>query len=292
MPNTPPLRAANYYDNLPPADHRTGDIWRALPTFDLLSLTTVSGVIITPACDLANCKCETVTYLPIIPVTEFLLSPAFRYECWQEIVPLLNRLSDFGAIVPPSRYELISEGDLKVLIDSKKDANGKLLTPAEMNRLTSYQLYVEGLSRGTASLEHLKGFIKAERYAGILSKLITNSLKPDIHFLPSDGQPSYSSAVPVHSVVLFRYSLSLPIEVLHLAQSTTETQWVARKEATTPTLPVLRHMQQWPIKMASLKGEFLSDMISRYLNMYIRLGSSDFSDDSIQSMAAEIGTQS
>ncbi|HBO5645048.1 hypothetical protein GFM12_13470 [Pseudomonas aeruginosa] len=292
MPNTPPLRGASYYDNLPPADHRTGDIWRALPTFDLLSQTTVSGVIITPACDLANRKCETVTYLPIIPVTEFLLSPAFRYECWQEIVPLLNRLSDFGAVIPPSRYELISECDLKVLVESERDANGKLLTPAEINRLASYQSYVEGSSRGTASLEHLKGFIKAERYAGILSKLITNSLKPDIHFLPSDGQPSYSSAVPVHSVVLFRYSLSLPIEALHLAQSTTEGQWSARKEAATSSFPVLRHLRQWPIKMASLKGEFLSDMIARYLNMYIRLGSSDFSDDSIQSMAAEIGIQS
>ncbi|MCI0151887.1 hypothetical protein KNO81_39250 [Paraburkholderia sediminicola] len=292
MPETPPLSGASFYENLPLADHRTGDIWRELPTFGLLSRTTTSGVVITPACDLAQRKCETITYLPVIPVTEYLLSPAFRYECWQEIAQLLARLPDFGAILPPRRFELISEDDLKVLLSNQRDTTGKALSVVELARLGSYQAYVEGSNRGTASLDHLQGFIKADRYATLLSRLISNALKADIHFLPRDGLSSQYSAIPVHSVVLFRYPLSLPIEALHFAQSATESQWAARKTAAASSLPVLLSMPRWPIKLAALKGEFLSDLISRYLNMFIRLGSSDFSDEAIRGMSDEIGNRS
>lgn len=292
MPATPPLNGANFYDNLPAADHRTGDIWRDLPTFGLLNRPTASGLVITPACDLAQRKCETITYLPIIPVTEYLLSPAFRFECWQEIVQLLARLPDFGAILPPRRYELISEDDLKVLVSNKRDAAGKALSAVELSRLHSYQSYVECSNRGISTLDHVRGFIKADRYTTLLSRLITNALKADIHFLPKDGLPAQYSAIPVHSLVLFRYPLSLPIDALHLAQSTTESQWVAGRTAAAASLPVLLSMPRWPIKFAALRGEFLSDLISRYLNMYIRLGSTDFSDESVRCMSDEIGSQS
>lgn len=81
------------------------------------------------------------------------------------------------------------------------------------------------------------------------------------------------------------------MELLHLAQSTTESQWATCKDALSTSLPVSLHVPRWPIKLAALKGQFLSDMISRYLNLYIRLGSSDFSEESIRNMSAEIGAQ-
>jgi hypothetical protein len=289
MPITAPLTSASFYEKLPPPDHRTGDIWRGLPTFDLFGDSSSSGVVITPACDLANKKCETVTYLPIIPVSDYVGSPAFRHECWQEITQVLSRLPDYGAIVPPSRYGLICDADLGCLVQPGKDANGKPLPEADLARLSAYQEYVTASRCGNASMKHLKSFIKPERLASLLSKLATNALKPDIHFLPQDGQPQSYSAVPVHSVVLFRYTLTIPISALQLAQDCTEAQWSVRQKESAPAVPALKHMPSWPIKVASLRGEFLSDLISRYLNMYIRLGSTDFSEESVRSMIHEIG---
>ena len=65
--------AKNYYDTTPERRHQTGDIWKGLPTFGLLGQhQTCSGLVITPACDLANNKSTTITYLPILTVTEYL----------------------------------------------------------------------------------------------------------------------------------------------------------------------------------------------------------------------------
>ena len=132
MPIAPPLTGTSFYDNLPSPDHRTGDIWRHLPTFGTLTRVSTSGIIITPACDLANRKCEMITYLPIIPVADYIGSSAFRHECWQEILPLLSRLRDFGAVLPPSRFNLISDSDLQQLIEPGIDNNGKSLSPSDL----------------------------------------------------------------------------------------------------------------------------------------------------------------
>jgi hypothetical protein len=58
----------DYYDFLPPNVHRTGDIWKSLPTFGTLSCRSAPGIVITPSCDLANNKSETITYIPIISI--------------------------------------------------------------------------------------------------------------------------------------------------------------------------------------------------------------------------------
>jgi hypothetical protein len=288
MPHAP-LTREKFYDALPPADHRTGDIWRHLPTFNLLGRTSAPGIVITPACDLANRKCETITYLPILPADDYLASPAFRYDCWLEMLPTLQRLADFGAVLAPGRFDLIAESELAHLIGQGKDVNGKMLPAADMAKLAAYQKYVEASRTGKANVSHLKAFIKAEKFRKLLDSLVSNSLKPDLHFLPKDGQPEAYSAVFTHSLILFRYPLTIPIEILHLSQESTNIQWQAHRENSTGAYPTLTYMSHYPIKLASLKGEFLSDMISRYVNMYIRLGATDFSEESVRSMAEEIG---
>jgi len=285
----PPLTAANFYDPLPTANHRTGDIWRDLPTFDNLGRSTSRGVVITPACDLANRKAETITYLPVITAKEYLVSPAFRFECWQEIYPVLSRLEHFPALTPPTRYQLVSAADLSHVVNVKRDAAGKALTDPEKSRLMAYLKYVEASVQGTATVDHLQKFIKSDKWNAYLNKLVTNALKPDVHFLPKDGKPAAYSAISEHSVVLFRYPLSIPIASLEVAQSVVEAQWATQRENCKAVLPTLRHMPIWPIKLASLRGEFLGDMLSRYVNMFIRLGSSDFSERSVQEMSIEIG---
>lgn len=289
MPTEAPLTANAYYETLPIADHRTGDIWSGLPTFGNLGRRNASGLVITPACDLANRKCETITYLPIISADDYLGSPAFRFECWQEITALLSRLPNFSNIRQPSRYELIDEAELRNLIDVKRDNNGKILQEPELARLTAYLDYVQAAKEQKATASHLRKFLKAEKMAGYLEKLVTNALKNDIHFLPRDGKPHSYSAVPSHSVVLFRYPMTVPIRILDVAQNLSEGEWGQYLDKEKEKDVVLGGFSDWPIKLTTLRNEFLSDLLSRYINMYIRLGSSDFSDQSVKDMSSQIG---
>lgn len=291
MAIAPPLRGTDFYEQLPTADHRTGDIWRDLPTFGLLRRDTASGIVITPACDLANDKCETITYLPIVPIDEFLLSPNFRYECWQEISSVLNKLPLYKAVLPPTRYELIPEEEYAKLTDTELDSNGKKLSASDVCRIAAYANYLNHARGLSGNGCDIKDFFKEERLQSHIARLITNALKVDVHFLPADGLPAQYSAIPNHSVVLFRHTLTVPLAALSLAQGTLEKQWVEVSKAKSEDIPSLRHIKTWPIKLATLRGEFLSDLLSRYINLYIRLGSSDFSPDHVQAMAGEIGVR-
>src|SRR5688572_11363006 len=64
----PPLTQRDFYEANPSLENSPGDIWHGLPTQGLLPVFRSPGLVITPACDLAQRKVETITYLPIIPV--------------------------------------------------------------------------------------------------------------------------------------------------------------------------------------------------------------------------------
>lgn len=289
MPDAPPLRGADFYDDWPPPDHRTGDIWHGLPTFGMLGRATASGVVVTPACDLANRKTETITYLPIVPVAEYLASPACRFECWQEIAKVLEKLPDFGAVFPPGRFGLITNDELDAAIGDGKDAKGRPLSTSELERLEAYRRYLTASRQGIATFAHVKSVFKADRFDSMLARLVTNAFKPDIHFLPADGQSYGARAVPVHSVALFRFPLSVPIALLDAAQYATESQWKAGHGRSTEHADVAKHMPEWPVKLASMKNGFLGDLISRYVGVHIRLGSDDFTEQTVKSICSDIG---
>lgn len=287
MPTDSPLEAAHFYDAMPTSDHRPGDIWSNLPTFGSTPGNCCRAIVITPACDLANKKCESITYLPIISTSEYLGSSAFRNECWLEIQPLLARLNGYKELPQPGRFDLLP---LEFLDFTKTsiDAAGKKLSPQELERLEGYRKYVLNANLGKAGAPHLANFIKADKLESILTKLVTNALKSDIHFLPADQLPNSYSAIPHHATVLFRYPLSIPIEILTRAQNTNQSEWENYRITSSKALPTLAHMQKWPIKLASLRSEFFADMISRYINMYIRLGSADFSEGPISNFTEQI----
>jgi len=85
MPQKLDTRIQDYYDVFPACGNNTGDIWSALPTFGLLGDTPLSGIVITPACDLSNRKVETISYLPLIPVCAYFTTPAFMPDIFREI---------------------------------------------------------------------------------------------------------------------------------------------------------------------------------------------------------------
>ena len=288
MPIEVPLHPSNFYDALPVNENRPGDIWAKLPTFGVISEAVSRAVVITPACDLANKKCDCITFLPIIGASEYLGSSAFRYDCWLEIQPLLSRLAGYKEMPEPDRFELLPVEFLEFARAVEFDGAGKKLSHDEKVRLSGYVEYVEHGHKGKANATHLTKFIKADRMKSILSRLVTNAMKADIHFLPADGLPASYSAVSQHSVVLFRYPMSIPVEVVRRAQNCTESEWEGYVKSAVSTVAVLAHMPQWPIKLATLRSAFFSDMISRYINMYIRLGSTDFEDRTVREFSEQI----
>lgn len=288
MPTAVPLQPSHFYDAMPINDNRPGDVWTKLPTFGIFPNEVIRGVVITPACDLANKKCETITYLPIISVNDYLGSSAFRYDCWLEIQPLLSKLAGYKEMPEPDRYDLLPIEYLGFADGAISDATGKKLSTDELSRLAGYINYVKHGHQGTANAAHLAKFIKADKMKSFLSRLITNALRADIHFLPADGLPVSYSAITHHSVVMFRYPMSIQIELLCRAQNLTEADWQNYVKSNISKLPVLNHIRQWPIKFATLRSEFYADMISRYINMYIRLGSTDFEDQTVRDFSEQI----
>lgn len=288
MPLNVPLQAKHFYDGMPSINHLPGDIWSGIPTFGLLPTPTTRGLVITPACDLAQAKTETITFLPIVCSSGFLGSPAFHQDCWLEIQPLLQRLPGYELLTEPDRFDLLSIDELEPLRAQQKDMNGKKLSEQELKRISAYLDYVSLAHQGRAQAAHLAEFFKADRMRITLERLVTNSLKADIHFLPADGLHTSFSAIPTHSVVLFRYALTLPIKALSIAQHLDADGWRKHVEENKKRQPVLEHMREWPIKLSTLRGEFFADLISRYINMYIRLGSTDFEETSVKEMANKI----
>lgn len=195
MPTGARLNSRDFYDALPISDHRPGDIWRGLPSFGVFGDVGVRGIVITPACDLSNNKSETITFLPLRTVNEYLGSRAFSYECWQEIRPLLSRLHGYDRLQEPRRYQFLSVDALDFAENCTHDLSGKKLTEDELGRLAAFMEYLNAAEKGLANAGSLKGFYKKNNFREMLRRLIENSLKPDIHFLPSDDLPIEYSAV-------------------------------------------------------------------------------------------------
>jgi hypothetical protein len=285
----PRIDARDYYDFLPPNVHRTGDIWRGLPTFGMLGRRFTPAIVITPACDLENRKSETITYIPIIPVNSFLSSPPFYFDLWAEISTTLMQLKMEAQVTPPGRFALPNYGEINSVIAAISHASKKSDIPA-LEKLRSYASFLDSALRAQNCPVHdIAKIFRKTHFARILNNIVTNSFRVDIHFLPEDRKPEDSSAVPNHSVTLFRYPLSVPTYILDVAQNASPSTWPNEMGRLCELFPVATSFEEWPIRLATLKDDFLSDLISRYLAMHIRLGSRDFTHDTVARYAKEIG---
>ena len=291
------LTSKLYYDTNPTSEHSAGDVWFGLPTFGVLPESTVSGVIVTPACDLSNRKVETVTFLPIVPLVSYLGSIAFLPEIKRELSQVLRSLSldveaeafladrfcfpavDFISQTHKKLDILQSQGKEKVRVD--RAMAGVRLVGKEARALGNSEMSDACLLFGKKAFEVL------------LRKIIRNSFKQDIHFFPSDGQPEDWSAVYEHSVVLFRYALSFPIRILDKAQDMNVVDW----SVAVTTLADYSHCANSfsllrPMKRATLRSPFLQELITRYVGMLVRTGTPDFSSDTVETFISELGVAS
>jgi hypothetical protein len=290
-----PAAARAYYEHLPPQDNRCGDIWDGLPDMGLLGGGLVKGLIISPACDLSNFKTETMTFLPILPVRAYLRSAAFLPVLRREIQERYQAAGiDSPLAWPEPGNQPPSKREIEYAIVSAETL---------LSRPNPKSAFVEHATRAIAGLRIIAGsaasseeslsdfeLLFGRKWSDLKAKIVSNSLKPDLHFLPrchsQPGVPSISS----HSVVLLRYPITVATDTLIAAQSYSPSAWsqhVTRAKSAQSNL-VHFSAEVMPIKILTLRPSFLSDLLSRFIALYVRIGSPDFSTQVVDRITKEL----
>ncbi|UXY12214.1 hypothetical protein N7922_06750 [Kosakonia sp. ML.JS2a] len=288
MPITSKIEAKDFYKNLPSIEHETGDIWLNLPSWGIAKLNKCSGIVLTPACDLSQKKTETAFILPIIPLRDYLYSKAFYFDLWKEINSKIKNIGEEKSHT--SRYSNPDTTIFYPLLENLEKDKKKKALYEQLKEYCNYISYVNlpMAHRNDKPSPNFEIILGKTKYEDILKKIFTNSYKSDVHFLPAFNNAGEYSAVPVHSVALFRHSYTVPIEVLDAAQSSSSVWWGDDRITLAASSPIAHFFDEWPIKASGLKDDFLSDLISRYLSMFMRLGSRDFTAHTIENFVTEI----
>lgn len=280
----------SFYALTPDGYHATGDIWMRMPSLGLLKQPFVSGLIVTPACDLANCKTETITYVPIIPISEFLLMPEFVADIVRQLVECLGNLGlrdrvdqktlsyfDFNALI--AELEVLTLDKSKLPMRSRCIAGCKLIGAAR-GKPISYELI-------SALVSDLFG----ANWDKTKGRIVRNSYRSDLYYLPPDYQPSDWSAVPRHSVALLRYLITVPTYFLEEAHLSDERDWAGRRAT------LISRKLHWceqcheklpPMRALRLREAFLSDLLTKLVGIYVRLGAPDLEETTLRKIEKEI----
>lgn len=280
------------YYVLPKLDHYTGDIWRSTPTLGLLKSQYCPGIIITPACDLANHKVETLTYLPIVGIDELFVS-RFFYPTIRGIIVRLSKgienyyLNDFllrNHI--PSLSELEFLKNEFVGLRSSKPKADEIIKRIIIGLELTHDIINSNVK--TVNKDKLRIFLTDAEYTRIATGIVRNSYASDLHFLPCDYEEEEWSKMIKHSVVLFRYPITAPIEIFECANDANCLDWQAKMTEISSTFPIaLQFRSVKPLKTAKLHEKFLSDLLTRFVGLYMRLGSPDFEEEAIVKLTQE-----
>ncbi len=293
-----PIGASEYFDYFPSNDHTPGDVWTHFPTFGILPFTRTPALVITPACDLANRKVEAVTFVPIVAVNDFLTA--------RDHLPDILRATEGQLIAAGVTLRLQANSNDRVNIGSidsmcqllnetiaarpggQKEAVAKARAECGLAILRSI---LAGVSLANRK-ESVKSLYGEKEFSSLCARVVRNSLRSDIHFLPCDQQPTKWSALNRHSVALFRYPLTVPLEFLDLSLVTPDRDWQSVMSAVACVYPCSAAFSAYrPMKMLRVRSRFMSDLLSRFISLYGRIGSPDFSpgtvDDYVNHLSGE-----
>ena len=293
------VTAQHYYSQNLTAHYCPGDIWSGLPTHGLLNMQDTSGLIVTPACDLSQRKVDTLTYLPILSVRRWLVTTAFVPEVVGQLKNLLQT-DRFRTHCPPigripTTEELIHlsralESLESTIKESDRSASLMLRRMQAAKRLLDNSF---ATAPQPAVIEDLKLLFTPKTWTSSMEKLVRNALRLDLHFLPPDEQDPIWSAVPEPSVVLYRYPLTAPLDIFEAAEdlhgNPNWTSAIGQLGRLHPISQAFTHER--PMRRATLRDRFLADLMTRYLAVYLRLGSPDFSTDTVSIYAGLLGGQ-
>jgi hypothetical protein len=286
----------SYYDYLPPSAHAPGDIWMHFPTHGLLRRDLTSALVVTPSCDLSNHKVSTITYLPIISFLDWVSCRDFLPEVVGSMSSLEERLNPLGissssAINGGEAFSAELSNQLSVLAD--KLVNGEIPKPLRnaCERYIAGGKHLKRVGGGEpASVRDLEVCLTKNRWQQVRSQVVKNAFRSDLYFLPADGNEKDLSPVPKHSVTLFRYPLTAPVTVLDAAQDPSLSDWGTAVAAMATNEPMARAFANVkPLKCLRLQQRFLSDLLTKYVALYSRLGSPDFSEETVEAMSRELG---
>jgi hypothetical protein len=295
MPTDLKLSVLDYYDVAPPADNAAGDVWSGLPCHGFLGTGPLTGIVITPACDLSNNKVETITYLPIVPVRAFFGTPAYLPELMRELSGQLEAANLKGLVECPSRFVPPRQADIdaaRIVLDEASKSGGSAKASAAIERARAGVDLLDFVRQPALSSVPVSLWrtLLGEKNSGVtLERIVRNAYRTDLYFLPNDQQRRDWSGVPDHSLVLFRYAFSAPICVFERAASVSEMDWLA-------VLADLREIHPGidafgsvrPLKRLRLRPRFLSDLLTKYAAMHVRLGAPDFTPDTVDTFIATL----
>jgi len=289
MLRSPPVGSNDYYDTLPGSAHQPGDIWVGLPSYGYLGSRTVTGMVITPACDLSKRKVETVTFLPIIPVSCYFGTVALLPEVLRELSKQLDVVGISAAVPEPRERFFPPTPDAiaaleKSLMNAEATAkNGQ--SQAAIAKAISGVALLRNIAAPELSCPPkgcLAGLFSQKPIQQIMDKVVTNAYRSDIHFLPADGQRRAWAGVSEHSVVLFRYVCSAPAELFEAAQDLDARDWTAELFRISQTFPgAAVFSDERPMKRSTLRPRFVADLITRFSAVHLRLGSPDFTAETV-----------
>lgn len=236
--------------------------------------------MITPACDLANRKVETVTYLPVISVAEWCALYPCAQEIRRELDDLLKRLglSDGDSTVPDPKNALES------LLGDKQKAKSAARALACLSYFHARDMTPsEPIDMGTIATA-------LPKWSETVRRIIKNAHRTDMHFIPADGRDDGRSSIAAHSLVLFRYPMTAPIEIFDVANDISIADWATATTGLSARFPLAAAFASArPIKRGRLRKDFLTDLLTRFSALYLRIGSPDFDDLTIDSIASAIG---
>lgn len=281
------LEAANFYAKFPRPEHYPGDIWINLSCYGSLSKKPVTGLILTPACDLSNHKVESLTYIPVVSVGQYFSTTAVLPQVYRRFLGLASSAGITADIWRDHRYELPMRHELDALDDAVSalsgDKRGGLQAGLEVLRaICGDELLV-------VPAKCLSDFFGTKQTREMLERIVRNSYSPDLHFLPADGLNHDYSAVPYNSVALFRYPLSVPLHVLDAATETPADSWSGYAQVLMQRFPSARSFAAArPLKLGSLEPRFFADLLTRYVSLMIRLGAPSFDSEGVDALLSNI----
>lgn len=288
-----PVNAKSYYESLPSSKPSCGDIWTNIPSFGLLPTNFATAISISPACDISNFKTETLTFLPIIPVSQYFHTIGFLPVLRREILERL-KAAELSLEMPwpetgyyqPSTRDFDKEiGRLNQVLSVPRKGKG---WDSHVRRAIAGLSVAGCVSTDTdINYDHLSSLL-GSKWEDTKRQLITNSYRNDIHFFPNDDQDADSPGVKKHSLALFRYPITVPAELLLAAQDMSSDQWEVFVRERQERHTILKHFSpSMPVKCLSLKATFLSDLLSRFTMLYARIGSPDFTRASVDKIARD-----
>lgn len=281
-----------FYSFEPHGDIATGDIFDNLPTMGLLKEEFTKGIIITPSCDLANKKTETITYLPIVPISSFLCASKGYALIRSEIKNTASQLKVdstlFDSREMPGKEDIVLFLSQFDGVEYTKDKEKNL-----KKKLESCLRLIEDIRNvNTINLnkEHLSN-IWNKNFENLIKGLITNSGLPDVHFLPRERIGKDECYIlKEHSLVLFRYPITIPAEILNVAKDTDQENTSSWEKyiGSKRKVPCNIAFKEIPLRGLQLRQDFLSDLLTRYIALYVRIGSPDFHRSHIETMLEEL----